>query len=399
MTLKSFAILLVLVAAGCSNTAPPHGARMGAASPEAPIAPTAAAPMPALLVSAWVGYKLHFIQADGRVVDPEGAQGSTSEGQSYAMLRAVWMDDGATFDSAWGWTLNNLGDPAHGRIGWHWGRASDGGWRLLSTDSAADADQDMALALLFAAHRWSPAYRIPAMALLATLWAEDVTTVAGHRYMSAANWAPGAAGGPVLNPSYFAPYAYRVFAAEDRSHPWSELVASSYQALEACTDAPLEGIAGRLPPNWCALNRDTGAAQAAQGFVRPNDYGYDAFRVMWRVALDAQWNHDPRAVEYLRSHSFLLEQWQHVDRLAAEYTHSGASRNAEDDPTVYAGAIGAFSVADPAAALAVAGKLKSTAATNASGDTLFGRPTNYYEQNWVWFGLALAWGALPDLAS
>jgi len=80
-------------------------------------------------------------------------------------------------------------------------------------------------------------------------------------------------------------------------------------------------------------------------------------------------------------------------------THSGASRNAEDDPTVYAGAIGSFSVADPAAALAVVGKLESTAATNASGDTLFGQPTNYYEQNWVWFGLALAWGALPDLAS
>jgi hypothetical protein len=27
----------------------------------------------------------------------------------------------------------------------------------------------------------------------------------------------------------------------------------------------------------------------------------------------------------------------------------------------------------------------------------FGDPDNYYEQNWVWFGLALAGGALPDL--
>ena len=95
--LKRFAVLLVLVAAGCSNAAPPSGARVGIASPEATFAPTAAAPMPALLVAAWSGYKLHFIQADGRVVDPEGAHGSTSEGQSYAMLRAVWMDDRATF--------------------------------------------------------------------------------------------------------------------------------------------------------------------------------------------------------------------------------------------------------------------------------------------------------------
>jgi len=83
-------------------------------------------PRPALLAAAWSGYKDRFIQPDGRVIDLQRDQVTTSEGQSYAMLRAVWMNDRPTFDMTWRWTQDNLGDPARSRIGWLWGKAPDG---------------------------------------------------------------------------------------------------------------------------------------------------------------------------------------------------------------------------------------------------------------------------------
>jgi endo-1,4-beta-D-glucanase Y len=355
-------------------------------------------PHPALLGAAWSGYKRQFIQLDGRVIDFQRDQVTTSEGQSYAMLRAVWMDDRPTFDRTWRWTQDNLGDPARSRIGWLWGKAPDGSWRLLDANSASDADEDIALALLFAAHQWSPAYRLAAIALLGRIWDEDVATVAGQPYLAAGNWAPRATGGPVLNPSYFAPYAYRIFAKEDHAHPWGELVDTSYMALQACTDAPLDSGAGRLPPNWCALNVATGAARPAPGMSQGSDYGYDAFRVMWRVALDVQWNVEARAVRYLKSHSMvLLDSWRQHGKLASEYTHDGAVRNPNEDPTVYGGAIASFLVVDRNAGDQLVSRLEATATSSGPDGTYFGTSTNYYEQNWIWFGLAFAYGTLHDL--
>ncbi len=89
--------------------------RLPATLPQASTAPIAVPPVesprPALLTAAWIGYKHRFIQPDGRVIDFQRDQVTTSEGQSYAMLRAVWMDDRPTFDLTWRWTQDNLGDP------------------------------------------------------------------------------------------------------------------------------------------------------------------------------------------------------------------------------------------------------------------------------------------------
>src|SRR5216683_3240864 len=170
--------------------------KLHATRPQASIAPIAVSPVvsprPALLTAAWIGYKHRFIQPDGRVIDFQRDQVTTSEGQSYAMLRAVWMDDRPTFDLTWRWTRDNLGDPTRSRFGWLWGKAPDGSWRLLDANSASDADEDIALALLFASHQWSPSYRPAAIALLDRIWGEEVATVAGQPYLTAGNWGPRA---------------------------------------------------------------------------------------------------------------------------------------------------------------------------------------------------------------
>jgi len=357
--------------------------------------PAAGGAVASALASTWAGYKQRFIQAGGRVVDPKRNGDTTSEGQSYALLRAAWMDDQATFARVWRWTRDNLGT-SNGLFGYLWGQRSGGGWGLLSRNSATDADQDIALALLLAAQRWGGGgYRDAAAAVVRAIWATEVAHLDGVPYVVAGNWATSTSPGPTLNPSYLAPYAYRLFAQLDGDHPWSEVVDSSYRALSACTAAPLStGRSAGLPPNWCVLTAG-GRAASATTTQAADDYGYDAFRVMWRVALDWVWNGEPRARDYLRGAGFLRAAWQRDGRLAAVYHHDGGAAAGYEDVAAYGADVANFVATDAVAARQVAaGKLLAAYATS-GGAAHFGDPDDYYQQNWAWFGLALAAGRIP----
>ena len=381
------------LAAGALSTAVVGIAGCGATSPTTSTPGPGAASPPAvaeLLQATWDGYRQRFVQGDGRVLDPKRGNASTSEGQSYALLRAAWMDDRDTFATVWRWTRDNL-RTSDGLFGYLWGRRPDGSWGPLSRDSATDADQDIALALLVAAQRWGIAtYRDAAVAVVRAIWDSEVARAGGSFVATAGNWATRTSPGPTLNPSYFAPYAYRLFAAIDPDHPWKELVDSSYRALLDCSGAPLTG--GRsawLPPNWCALDGSGQAHPATSLHPDADDYGYDAFRVMWRVAVDAMWNHEPRARDYLRRAGLLRSEWQRAGRLAAVYHHDGSVAADYEDVAVYGGDLGNLLVTDPAAAREVVSEKLLPSAQH-----LWGDPDNYYQQNWAWFGLALAGGRI-----
>lgn len=346
-----------------------------------------------VLQQAWTGYKQVFIQPDGRVIDPKRGGITTSEGQSYALLRAAWMDDGSTFDTVWTWTSTNLQVRDDHLFAALWGNGT-----VQDRNSASDADSDIALALLFAARRFSaPRYGDAAAKVLAGIWQADVVSVAGMNVLAAGNWATAQQSpGPVVNPSYFAPYAYRTFAAADGGHPWMTLVDSAYTVLERCTSATLgHTVSAGLPPNWCAVRPSDGAVVSVPQMAGGDNYGYDAFRVMWRVAVDALWNGESRARDYLSRHDFLRRRWASEQRLDPVYAHDGAVVSGYDDATVYGGDVGNFLVGDPATAVQVRQKLM--ASYQPGSPAHFGDPANYYEQNWVWFGLALAGGALPNL--
>jgi endoglucanase len=255
------------------------------------------------------------------------------------------------------------------------------------------------LALLFAQRRFgNTAYGSAALSVLSGMWQHDITSLIGMNVVTAGNWAATQQNpGPVINPSYFAPYAYRVFAREDTAHPWMSLVDSSYTLLDRCTAATLDGVASAgLPPNWCALSRSTGQIVSFPQISGADNYGYDAFRVMWRVAVDALWNNEPRARDYLSRHDFLRTRWGAAQRLDPVYGHNGMVVSGYDDPTIYGGDVGNFVTAEPAAAAQIEQRLLST--FHPGAPAYFGDARNYFEQNWVWFGLALAGGALPDLA-
>lgn len=376
------------LALGAAAVAALGGVALACGSAPAPVI-SGGAGSSGVLADTWQGYLQRFVQPDGRVVDPKRGGDSTSEGQSYAMLRAVWMDDRPTFDRAWAWTREHLATSDH-LFGYLWG-----GGALTSSDSATDADQDIALALLLAAHRWgADTYRSQAATVVGAIWDREVAHVDGIPYVTAGNWAVSTTPGPTLNPSYFAPYAYRLFAGVDSSHPWNDVVDSGYRALDRCTAAPLDsgGSAG-LPPNWCVITRQ--GVQPARTLQGADLYGYDAFRVMWRLAVDVQWNGEQRARDYLQRCDFLRRTWHQGGRLAAVYGHDGRPMGDDENVAAYGADLGNLLVTDPAAAGQVVARKLLPAVASGTSPALFGDPEDYYQQNWAWFGLALATGHVP----
>jgi len=352
------------------------------------------APEEALKIS-WESYRRDFIQDDGRTKDPMRDLATTSEGQSYSLLRAVWMDDRATFDRVLTWSNSNLRVRGDALFGFLWGRHADGSWSILDSAVATDADQDIALALIFAHRRWGQqSYLDQAWAILADLWRKTVVELRGRPYLTAGDWAIDQPQ-PTLNPSYLAPYAYRIFARIDPDHAWAGLLDTSYEALHAASELPLDTASSAyLPPNWCAIDRESGQI-VAPGPRLDTNFGYDAFRTYWRLALDARWFGEPRALAYLERSYLLPQRWERDGRIAAVYRHDGTALREQEDPTLYGGLIGNLALTDPAAAQRLYAQEIVPLLVRQDGRVYWSDPSNYYLQNWLWFGLALYADRLP----
>ncbi|MGF1513129.1 MAG: glycosyl hydrolase family 8 [Elainellaceae cyanobacterium] len=381
--------------------------------PEAPVAPApesevSAAPDSAearlkQMAESWQAYKQQFIQADGRVIDREARDRTVSEGQAYALLRAVMADDPATFAVVLNWSENNLGVQAEGGRphqlwAWQWGKDDAGQWGILDPNFASDADLDAATALILAARRWNqPQYLDLAQAKLADLWAlstlavpnyqpsEDRSTQLGFgdRYFLPG---PREAFQPTpnqvyLNPSYLAPYAFRLFSQVDPGHDWLSLVDSSYDVLTESAEVSAVG----LPSDWVALDLATGRYSAvAPSTGLRSRYGFDAYRVWWRVALDASLAQEPRAAAYLDEHlPPLVGRWQAAGQIPAEIGLEGNALVDYDAPAQYGMLYPALQQVAPE----VAAQVFSQALWPIYRGGIWGADTAYYTQNLIWLGL------------
>lgn len=339
---------------------------------------------PDVLNVSWQAYLRRFVQKDGRVIDYRANGISTSEGQAYCMLRAVWMRDRATFDKARAWAVNNLntGVRRDHLWAWKWGRDTNGKWRALDRAFATDADEDAALALILAEKTWNePAYGRQARAMLADIWNHATVQQAGRRYLLAGDTL---CKGNIcrVNPSYYAPYAYRIFGAFDQSRNWNELVDSGYFFLDGVSRL----TATRLPPDWVELNTATGAIRL--GSAKDSVFSYDAFRTCWRVALDYELYQDPRAAAWLKSSlGWMANEWRAKGRLAAVISASGEAEVQYQSLEMLAGVIPAMRVLSPDVAAAMNTKLQTVYAHG-----IWGEDDSYYLQNWAWFGTALYLG-------
>ncbi len=344
------------------------------------------ASVPATLAASWADYRRVYLRHSGRVVDPRGGRISTSEGQAYGLLRAVWADDRPAFDRLLRWTRIHLQDgDAHALPAWKWGRRKGRIFRgVVDPQPAADADQLMAYALLIAAVRWeAPAYRRQARGLLDRIWAAEVQQVGPHLVVLPGPWA--AEMDPVqLNPSYGLPFAWRAFAAADPDHDWAGLIDGFYAVL-----APADGTGAALPPDWLWLDRASGQPVPPPDTPAHALHGFEAFRVAWTLAAELQWHGETRARPLLAPYLALHERWTLHGWIPAVMTADGT-------PTVdypYLGLYGALLPAWEQAGDDRATALYRAAIAPARTAWGWGEKADYYSQNWTWLGLALWCGA------
>ena len=256
------------------------------AAPVRSTAPAASASAPRRLAcddfdALWASFVGQFLQADGRVVDPDTeARVSTSEGQSYGMFFALVANDRAHFDQMLQWTRQNLcgGDLAARLPAWQWGRQRDGRWGVLDPNAASDADLWLAWTLIEAARLWNaPVLATEGRALLARIRAEEVVEVPGLGTMLL----PGPQGFVTedrllwrFNPSYAPLHLLRGLASADPGGPWTLLAEQSVRTLPGM--AP-QGLA----PDWATWSVQHSAPLRGR-WIADTQHGdtgsYDAIR-------------------------------------------------------------------------------------------------------------------------
>lgn len=340
--------------------------------------------------TSWRAYVDKFIQHDGRVIDFSVASGiTTSEGQTYALLRAVWSNDRTVFDRVLAWTDANLARDGSPLPAWKWGALDSGEWGVLDANTASDADVMLALALYAAAQRWEvPAYEERARGIATAIWDEEVERIGERWYLLPGKWAR--AYDPVpLNLSYYVPPFLRRLALLDPERPWKALAATTY--VLAQKGLPLT----QLPPDWMAIDRKTGRLSlgAIDGALS-GQFGHDAYRVYFNLALDYTWDRSDEAKRYLEGQTWLTSFLRLNGTLPREVSPIALPRLGGPEPLALHGSLyPALLLVDPASAEASRRQLDA-----AYKDGIWGARADYYTQNLVWFGRALAEGRLTPFS-
>ncbi|OGK36760.1 hypothetical protein A3F03_03640 [Candidatus Roizmanbacteria bacterium RIFCSPHIGHO2_12_FULL_41_11] len=349
------------------------------------------------LDDSWKFYKENFIISYGRVIDPSNYS-TTSEGQSYAMLRAVWQNDKPVFDGVWAWTKDHFQYRIQDKLfSWLWIK-DDEDYKLGDSASASDADEDIALTLLFAYKRWGEEkYLIEAKEIINDIWSQEVVLINGHYYLVSGSGA-SRDDGFLLNPSYFSPATYRIFAQVDENHPWNKLADDSYYLFNKIDK--LNNNTMGLSPNWLLIDKETGLISSPGKYFQNKDdidfYGFDAFRIMWRIAIDAIWFNEPQAYEYLKKvEPFYTKEWITNNNFSAVYSLDGTRKVPYSNISTNVGALSVFTITNKTLATEIFNKLFEKEYNYDLG--YWKDKNNYYDQNWAWFGLALYSDNLPNL--
>ncbi len=356
-----------------------------------------------MLQEMWHAYKKEYIEpGTNRTLDKQMNNITTSEGQSYTMLRAVWMDDQDTFDKSWQWTKDNL-QRYDSLFAWKFGQLSDGTYGIQDTaggqNTASDGDSDIALSLLMAYSRWKDdKYLYDAKPIIGNIWEREVVLINDKPVLVANNLERDNPEKVIVNPSYLSPYAYKVFAHVDKNHDWNGLADNSYVLLNQLSEQKLNtATSAGLPPDWIVMDRQTGAMQATASPDLTTKFSFDAIRTPWRLALDYAWFKDERSRDLLSGYKHLGTQWQAKGQLVAAYNHDGSPAAVYETPATYGATMGYFKVIEPVTAATIY-KTKLSVLYDPDNQKPK-QKLGYYDSNWAWFGTALYLDELPNLTA
>ena len=317
-----------------------------------------------------------YVDPDGRVVRRDQDGDTVSEGQAYAMLVAVALDDQTTFRSVWSWTTQHLLRPDQ-TLSWHWRDGS-----VADASSASDADLDAARALVVAGQAFDDAELTAAGIRLgqAILDVETVQTPLG-RILVAGNWAGQSP--YAYNPSYPSPVAFDLLLRASGDQRWGELAAGSRAVTRAILDRY------PLPPDWAQVDSGgtveatAGAAGHGSDGVR---YGYDAARTPLRYA-------ESCSSEDVALAARLTAALSREPRYAAIRNLDGEASGSDESVVAMAGL---------AAAYAASGDREQSAAGLIAADNLQQQYPTYYGGAWNALGRLMltgrTLGGCPPLA-
>lgn len=340
----------------------------------------AAVPMPAAPGEAWPlweSYARRFVSGEGRVVDYDAKDRTTSEGQSYSLFFALVANDRERFEKILGWTDANLaqGDLGNHLPAWLWGK-SNGEWCVQDPNPASDADLWIAYTLLEAASLWDePRLESTGRALAERIAIEEVLYLEGL--------------GPTLLPG---PDGFR-------PKPGIYQLNASYSPLQV-----LLGLSRRLPDGpWAAMAQhlpklvrgssrkgvvlDWIAYREGDGFYdsplpRPEALAsYDAIRVyLWAGMLDPR---TPGRGAILESIRGLARHLLHSVIPPAVITAAGKVREPQSGPGYSAAAIPYL---EALGQKVLAEKQRQRLASFLDTSTgLYDSPPRYYDQNLAMF--------------
>ena len=226
----------------------------------------------------------------GRIAK-DGSTTTVSEGIGYGMLLAVGNDDHTTFDALWGYYKGHL--DINGLM--NWSVTDCGAVTPGSHDNfaAADGDEDTAMALVQADAKWS-GYKTDASNLI-NLIKKYETSAGPPSYLLPGDAKNGWSAGTV-DPSYFAPGYWHVWATYVNDSFWNQLATDAYTALAAYQKLTISNSTG-LVPNWGTI----------QGQATDANYGYDACRTPWRVTTDYLWFQTAAAQTFLQGISAYVD--------------------------------------------------------------------------------------------
>ena len=294
------------------------------------------------------------------------------------------MEDKVEFNRVWKWTQHNL-QKRKGDSLFIWKVQVDQqpDTQASDTNTASDADEDMAYALIKAYLIWGDKqYLKDAQSIVNDIWNKEVISRNGHLYLvSGADYSASdylSTNDLLVNPSYLAPSEYKAFAEIDKQHNWKKLSDDSYDLL-----AKIQALSKvNLISNWIAVKPDSNLVSASNfGVLSPDSFSYDAFRVSWRMANDLS---DPRAQSILEKlNTFYQSEWSKKHAIVSGYDMEGNALSYFSDIPTSAGAVISLHALNQSTANIIY-KSEIMNRFHANGN-YWGQKTNYYSQNWGWF--------------
>lgn len=337
---------------------------------------TVQSPDQVFLEASWNTYKQVFIKPEGYVWDQLRGE-VTSEGQSYALLRAAWMHDQDTFDRVFAWTEAHL-RREDGLFSWQW-TPKDGG-RVNDSNTATDADQDIAFSLILASRTFhSTVYLDRARSLLKAIRQHEGIIVPGGWIPCAGNWAVSER---IINFSYFTFYAYPDFASLDPEGDWLGVRERCYNVLVHFLNRPKVV----LPADFSIIDEEGSFYPVSGKGQLSDDFSFDAMRVYWRIAVDCLRNHNLRACSDPAKVQNIIEIISRDGDLCIKYSVFGEKKNDTTSVSFYGSILPSIGIINTK----LAGTIVEKKLSHKEMLYLLQDSKRYYDNNWAWFGLA-AW--------